>query len=487
MRFYHSLLVAALLAAANPAFSQDMPGMPMPAPAKSQTAPAAKMDMDMAPPSTFIQSILQHESSGTSAEPISTPMAMLMTHRNGWQLMLHGEGFLADTQQHATNSPASPLACPAVAGVICPPAYRRGADKLFSTNWIMPMAQHKLGPHGQLTLRTMLSLEPATISHGYYPELFQQGETANGKPIVDGQHPHDFFMEVAALYDLHLGEKTLFSFYAAPVGDPAIGPTAYPHRQSASEDPIAALGHHQEDSTHIAFNVLTAGLTHGPVRIELSGFHGAEPTEARWHFAPSPNGHALDSYSTRLTYAPTANISAQYSIAHITSPEALHLEDSQRRQTASVMYLRPFGAHHDTTSMPGMDMATPATGSWSTTLLWGQTTSLTDNSHENSYLLESLLNFHARNAAQQSIWTRIESAGRSTELYGPGFAPPQESPIGHVQAYTLGYDRDYKLAPHVRVAPGAQFTLYRSPDSLATIYGRHPIGAVAFLRFRIAN
>ena len=67
----------------------------------------------------------------------------------------------------------------------------RGADKLFSTNWIMPMAQRRLGP-GQLTLRTMFSLEPATVSGRYYPLLFQQGETAFGKPIIDGQHPHNF-------------------------------------------------------------------------------------------------------------------------------------------------------------------------------------------------------------------------------------------------------------------------------------------------------
>ncbi len=38
----------------------------------------------------------------------------------------------------------------------------RGGDKFFSTNWLMPMAQRKLGP-GQITLRTMFSLEPATI------------------------------------------------------------------------------------------------------------------------------------------------------------------------------------------------------------------------------------------------------------------------------------------------------------------------------------
>ena len=66
------------------------------------------------------------------------------------------------------------------------------------------MAQRELGP-GQLTLRAMFSLEPATITGERYPLLFQQGETAYGVPIADGQHPHDFFMEIAGLYDIHLG------------------------------------------------------------------------------------------------------------------------------------------------------------------------------------------------------------------------------------------------------------------------------------------
>ena len=109
------------------------------------------------------------------------------------------------------------------------------------------MAERELGP-GQLTLRGMLSLEPATVTGERYPLLFEQGETAYGVPIVDGQHPHDFVMELAAIYDWKLGERTLLSFYGAAVGDPAIGPTAYPHRASAQENPVATLGHHQEDS-----------------------------------------------------------------------------------------------------------------------------------------------------------------------------------------------------------------------------------------------
>jgi hypothetical protein len=464
---------AALLTAASlisfPALPQayqspmpDMPGMEKAKPSQ------VDMSMDMSkPPTTLIEAELAHTTSGTSIEPASTPVPMLMRDYRGWTLMLHGTAFLVDTQQSGP----------------------RGADKLFSTNWIMPMATHQLGAngrYGQLTLRTMLSLEPATITSRYYPELFQQGETAFGKPIIDGQHPHDFLMELAVLYDLHLGERSLLSLYAAPVGDPAIGPTAYPHRQSASEDPIAALGHHQQDSTHIAFNVFTGGLTWRWLRFEESGFHGAEPTEQRWGFQPSPNGHAIDSYSSRVTFSPAPNWTSQYSIAHITSPEALYPNENQQRQTASIMYNRPMGTHHDT-SMPGMDMSTPATGNWSTTLLWGRTKSLTDNSIENSYLLESLLQFQTRNY----VWTRIENAARTNELLLPPGSPlpPDftESPIGHVAAYTFGYDRDYRIIPHLLTAPGTQFTTYTTPQALVATYGHHPWGVVVFVRFRITK
>jgi hypothetical protein len=468
---------------------------------------------------TLIEAEQQHGSSGTSIEPTSTPVPMLMTQRGAWRLMLHANAFAANTQQQADSE--------------------RGRDAFFSTNWIMPMAQRNLGAHGhggELTLRAMFSFEPGTIGDRNYPELFQQGETAYGNPIVDGQHPHDFFMELAALYDLPLSPHTVISFYAAPIGDPAIGPTAYPHRQSASEDPIAALGHHQEDSTHIAFNTLTGGLTYRIARIELSGFHGGEPDEHRWAFQPSPDGHAVDSYSTRLTLSPTPDLTGQYSIAHITSPESLYPGENQQRQTASIMYHHTFhsrithaaGAPHlasemwDSTAaqsksspssatstdsmnmqnMPGMDMnSTPQAGAThapppmimapeprtdlATTFLWGRTRSLTNSSKENSYLAEALLRF----ASTNYLWTRIENAGRSNELLLPPGSPlpPNfvETPIGHVAAYTLGYDHDLPLGRHLLAAPGAQLTLYRTPVLLRSTYGNTPTAETIFVRFRL--
>ena len=146
-------------------------------------------------------------------------------------------------------------------------------------------------------IMNMLSFEPATISNRRCPELFQQGETAFGRPIVDGQRPHDFFMELAALYDYKLTDRTLLSFYVAPMGDPAMGPPAYPHRASASENPIAPLGHHLQDSTHIAADVITFGIGHRSLRLEASGFHGREPDEYRWNI----NSGKIDSWSARVT------------------------------------------------------------------------------------------------------------------------------------------------------------------------------------------
>jgi hypothetical protein len=436
------ILLVSLLSLLGPwrCVAQDVTLSPSPSQHSMQTMVSASgMPMPSMVPHTFIEEILHHATSGTSAEPNSTPMPMMMTVRGPWMLMFHSNVFITDEQQ---SSP-------------------RGGDKFFSTNWFMPMAERHLGP-GQLTVRAMFSLEPATITDRRYPLLFQQGETAFGVPIANGQHPHNFFMELAALYDWQLSKQTLLSFYVAPVGDSALGPTAYPHRASAMENPVGALGHHQEDSTHISDDVVTVGLTHGIVRIEASGFHGQEPGENKWNIHQGK----IDSWSTRLTVQPGQNWSGQYSYGRLTSPEQLFPNENQARTTASLMYNRPF-----------------KTGNLASTTLWGRTRSIPDDSKENSYLLEATLNFLHRNY----VWTRMENAGRSNELLiGENPLPPGfiESPLTHVQAYTFGYDREFNLVPHLASAIGSQFTVYGVGAPLQPIYGTDPIGVNVFVRLR---
>lgn len=196
--------------------------------------------------------------SGTSANPASWPMPMVMQRAGGWNLMWMGQAFLVSTQQSGP----------------------RGGDKTYSANWGMLAAARNVG-RGSVMLRGMVSLDPLTVTGKQYPLLFQSGETANGAPIVDGQHPHDLLMELSIHYARPLGEKAVINFYYAPVGDAALGPIAFPHRASAMELPQATLGHHWQDATHIANNVVTAGLTYGKFRIEASGFRGKEPNENR--------------------------------------------------------------------------------------------------------------------------------------------------------------------------------------------------------------
>jgi hypothetical protein len=408
-------------------------------------SPEHMVEMQHGDPNTsfhFIDEILNHATSGTSAQPNSTPEPMLMRSKAGWMWMFHGVAFLNALQQSGL----------------------RGYDKFFSTNWLMPMVQRDFG-RSELTLRAMISLEPATVTGRFYPLLFQQGETAFGKPINDGQHPHDFFMELAALYDIRLGKNALLSFYAAPVGDPAMGPSAYAHRASASENPAASLGHHLQDSTHIADDVVTGGFAYKSARIEFSGFHGREPDEFRWNI----DSGAIDSWSTRLTVQPGQNWSAQYSYAHLASPESLHAEEDVRRMTASLMYNRP---------LPH--------GNWASTLIWGRNQVAQTGAVSSSYLAESTLQF----AGGNRMWGRVENVDRSSELLlGKNAGPPgfEESFLARIQSYTLGYDHDFPLLPGLSSALGGQLMFYGKPDFLTPLYGERPAGFIVFVRFRPAG
>ena len=232
------------------------------------------------------------------------PASSLMVQRGDWMLMGHGNAFLVQTIQHGPRS----------------------GDKLFATNWFMGTAERPLFG-GNLMLRSMLSLEPLTIGKQGYPEPFQVGEG-----LVDRQHPHDFFMELAAKWSVNFGSSSGF-IYAAPVGDPALGPVAFPHRDSAAEIPQAPLAHHIEDSTHIASSVVTLGAKRGMVGLEFSGFHGREPDNNRWDL---DRGN-IDSWAVRGTWDVKPNLTAQFSTGHLTRPEADDPENLQRT-TASVAY-----------------------------------------------------------------------------------------------------------------------------------------------------
>ena len=344
-----------------------------------------------------------------------------------WSFMLHGQAFITEIQQ------------------IGP----RGADKFASMNWFMAQASHPLAG-GTFTVRSMISLDPATITKERYPELFQTGETAYGKPIIDGQHPHNLFMELALEYSHPLGDKARFRIYAATVGDPALGPTAYPHRASAAELPQATLGHHLEDSTHISDDVFTVEASRGIFALEASGFHGAEPDENRWHIQQG----GVDSWSGRFTITPNSHWSGQISAGRLTHPEALEPGD-QMRTTASVTYSRPYNE-----------------GEWITTGIWGRSHKTATGDNLNGYDLESVARFRG----VHYLTGRIEAVDKD-ELVIPG--------IYRIEAYTAGYTRDFNFIPHLNAGLGANVTQYTMGAPVHAYYGSHPVAVLVFLRIRL--
>jgi hypothetical protein len=405
----------------------DMPEMP-------------GMSAAMDPSST----LLMEESSGTSVQPRGWAMPMVTTHAGGWQLSWMAQAFAVDVQQSPVNTP--------------PGILQRGGDKVYSTNWGMLGAQHSLAG-GTAMLRSMLSLEPATITDRRYPELFQIGETAFGQPIVDGQHPHNLFMEIGTQYAHRAGDAVV-NLYYAPVGDPALGPTAYPHRASAAELPQATLAHHYEDSTHISDDVGTAELAWRSVHLEASGFHGREPGENRWNLGFGP----MDSWSSRVTWLPAKDWQAQISTGRLHHPEALSAGDEERT-TASVEY---------------------AAGERGASVIWGRDYKTAGRYAVNAVTAEAVLPVGIKNY----LTGRFEWSQRD-ELFAD--QPVLEATLPRwfdISAYTAGYTREVGRWHDADFGVGANATAYAMGDkaafsALTNMYGEHPRAVSLYLRVRL--
>jgi len=342
----------------------------------------------------------------------------------------------------------------------------RGVTKFESANWFMPMAYHKLGA-GTLQLRGMFSAEPFTFPRGGSPLLFQTGETYQGQPLIDRQHPHDLFMELSALYTLPLGERGTWFVYAGYPGEPALGPVAFMHRASASENPSATLAHHLQDSTHITFGVVTTGFTYRWFKVEGSIFNGREPNENRYDF----DAHKWNSRSARVSFAPNKNWTAQVSYGFLRSPENQEPTVDVRRATASIQYNRPFNR-----------------GNWASSLIWGRNhLSGPGEIHNlNGYTAESTVNF----LDKDYLYTRLELIDKDDLLRAPDrvlLRITQAHPSFRVGAYTFGGARDIWNNEKVSLALGGDVTLYSKPAILDRIYGENPVSWKLFLRLRPAK
>lgn len=337
----------------------------------------------------------------------------------------------------------------------------RGDDQFGSLNWGMFMASRELAG-GRFQARTMLSLDPGTVTRAGYPLLLQSGEALEGETIRDRQHPHDFWMELGVLYERQVSNSLGLSLYAAPAGEPALGPVAFMHRPSAMDNPIAPLGHHWQDATHISFGVLTAGIFGRSWKLEGSAFNGREPNDERWDF----DRIRIDSWSGRLTLNPDSSWSFSAGYGYLASPEALIPGESKHRVTAAVLHGKPIGAD----------------GQWSTTLIYGGNSSSADG-RTHSAGLESEAILDARNTVfVRSEWAQKTAGDLALDEPPFGLDHDKILPVSNV---SLGYIRELGRGYGTTVGVGAMGTVNFVPASIAGAYGsQRPVGALIFLRLR---
>lgn len=360
-----------------------------------------------------------------------------MTHENSTPWMVMQDGVVFGLFNHQSGS--------------------RGGDQFVAPNWWMGMATRPFGG-SSLTLTAMLSLDPATVGRRGYRELFQVGEAIDGLPLVDRQHPHDFFMQLAAAWRLPLGEGGALTIAGGPVGEPALGPIAFMHRASAAENPFAPLGHHTFDSTHIAFGVVTAALERGPWTVEGSVFNGREPDANRWDF----DFGAMDSLSARLWFKPTAAFEVQVSTGHLVDPEELSPGNVERTTASANWLLRP-----------GADSLAVTAG-------WGMNAAHGTRRH--ALFAEATRRFGAT-----AVFGRAEAVQLETNVLLNAEPHPdhdsgeQKNAVG---AFTIGATRDVGRWRGFEGAFGASATFYAPPEPLVPTHGRHPLAFQLFFRIR---
>jgi hypothetical protein len=382
---------------------------------------------------------IAREGSGTSWLPDSSAHEGIHSMYGDWMFMGHG---LINAVYDRQGGP-------------------RGGDKTFAGGMLMGTAERPLGD-GTLGFRTMLSPDPFMGRNGY-PLLFATGETADGKtPLIDRQHPHDLFMELAGSYSRTLSANSSVFLYAGLPGEPALGPSAFMHRTSGMDIPEAPITHHWLDSTHITYGVVTLGAVFDRWKIEASTFRGREPDQYRFDIEEP----RLDSFSARLSWNPVRELSMQVSWGRLHSPEQLSPDVDQHRITASITYTQPFGADN----------------LWSSTFAWGRKTNRPGNTLD-GYLIESELIFKKT----YTLFMRAERVAEDELLDVPVLADfgTGAPPIFTVTKVTTGGIYDFPIAEHLKFGVGGLVSKYGVPGDLKPVYSRDPTSYMAFFRLKV--
>jgi hypothetical protein len=330
----------------------------------------------------------------------------------------------------------------------------RGDDKFYATSMAMLTGEKETG-WGRIQLKSMFSLEPLMSNRGY-PNLFATGETAGGTPLVDRQHPHDLFMELAGRVDVNLASNARLFLYGGPVGEPALGPSAFMHRGSASYNPEPPITHHWFDSTHITYGVATAGIATRTLQFDASLFTGREPDERRWNIEKP----RMDSWSVRATWNPSPSWAMQVSHGRLKEPEAQHPGENEHRTTASVHYANGSGL----SAMAAFSAKNRDPGRTLT-----------------AWLAEANWDI----SEHHTLFGRVENV-RNDELFTDHLDPLHDVPF-RVSKFQAGYAYRMPLTGPLNLALGGSVSAYTKPVALDAAYGKHPMGYTLFAKLSLGH
>ena len=343
----------------------------------------------------------------------------------------------------------------------------RDFHQVESQNVFMGMATRRAG-QGAFTLHGMFSLEPFTLRDLGSAQAFQTGETFDGAPLIDYQHPHDLIMGLSGRYDRPIGAATVF-LRGGLIDSPALGPTAFMHRASARLHPTAPLSHHQLDSTHITHGAVTGGVRRGVWQVEASAFRGREPDEDRLALDLGP----LDSFAVRGSWI-RGSTRAQISAGWLADPHVSEPGDVTRI-TASIEHEGVVRGH-----------------AAALTFAWGRNHG--EFSDEDGLVAEAAVGVVPRG----TIYVRGEIADKhileAGGLHPPGLQHPHI--LSTVGALTMGYQHVVLIRSAYNgqesrataalhgLSIGGDISVHQTPSNLSQAYGR-PVSVHVYARWTL--
>ena len=315
---------------------------------------------------------------------------------------------------------------------------------------------------GRLSLMMMNSLEPATFpGRGLARALPDGGGVPRQAPRRSAASARLLHEPVGDL-PRAVGERSAVWLQLAPVGEPALGPTAFMHRASAGENPTAPLGHHWQDSTHIAFDVITAGWGWKALSLEASVFHGARARR-------TPLEHRGAARSTRSRGVLRAALRRR-----LVGPGLVRLSRRTPRRPSRADVRRVDGLRPLRRRRRPAVRGEPRLGP------------------ERRGAGDERRVAARRRLAGDALATRSTRApntSRRTTTCSPSRASRtcrrrNEPRLANVFAFTAGYLRDFALVKALATGLGADADRYSFPSSLKPAYGDFPVAGHFFLRLR---